>query len=154
MFDQFREFTLAFDEAVHLVVVHGLHELHRDVVVFLQDVHDILNAFLDHLDDGLLRIHLRLLREISHAVARGPDHLALVGFLHAGDDLQEGGLSRPVQADDADFRPVEEGKVDVLEDDFVVVGEDFPHPVHREYDLFVCHGVLFAVFAKISKKTV
>ena len=154
MLDQFREFTLALDEAVHLVVVHGLHELHRDVVVFLQDVHDLLHAFLDHLDDGLLRIHLRLLREISHAVARGPDHLALVGFLHAGDDLQEGGLSRPVQADDADFRPVEEGKVDVLEDDFVVVGEDFPHPVHREYDLFVCHGVLFAVFAKISKKTV
>ena len=50
-------------------------------------------------------------------------------------DLQEGGLSGAVQADDADLGAVEEGQVDVLEDDFVVVGEGLSYAAHREDDL-------------------
>ena len=140
MLDQFRELALALDEAVHLVVVQGLHELHGDVVVFREDVHHLLHALLDHLDDGLVRVHLRLLREVSDGVAGRPHDLALEGFLHPGDDLEERRLTGAVQTDDADLGPVEEGQVDVLEDDLVVVREDLAHPVHRENDLFVSHG--------------
>ena len=143
--DEFGQFALAFDEAIHLVVIHGLHELHRDVIVLREDVHHVLHAFLDHLDDGLVRVHLRFLGEIPDGVSRCPDDLALVGFLHAGDDFEKGRFTGAVQADDADFRPVEEGQVDVLEDDFVVVREDLAHPVHREYDFFVSHGFVFAM---------
>ena len=48
--DELGELALALDEAVHLVVVHRLHELHRDVIVFREDVHHFLHALLDHLD--------------------------------------------------------------------------------------------------------
>ena len=130
VFDHFGEFALARNEAVHLVVVHRLHELHRDVVVLRENVHHVLNALLDHLDDGLLRVHLRLLGQIPDGIARRPDDLALVGFLHAGDDLQERRLTGSVQTDDADLGPVEERQVYVLEYDFVIMREDLAYPVH------------------------
>ena len=107
--DFLRQFALALDQRVHLVVVHRLEELHRDVVVLLQGVHHILHPFLDDFQDRLVRVHLRLLLQVADAVARRPDHFAAEGRLHAGDDLQEGGFSGTVQADDADLGPVEEG---------------------------------------------
>ena len=128
--DELRELALALDQLVHLVVVHRLAELHADLVVLGEQVHDFLDTLLDHFQHGLVRVHLRLLLQVADAVAGGPDHLALVGFLHAGDDLQERRFARTVQTDDADLGPVEEGKVDVLEDDLVVVGEDLADPVH------------------------
>ena len=142
--DELRQLALAFDEAVHLVVVHGLHELHRYVIVFREDVHHFLYALLDHFDDGLVRIHLRLLREVSDGVAGRPNDFALEGLLHPGNDLEERRFTGPVEADDADLGAVEEGQVDVLENDLVVVREDLSHPVHRENDLFVSHGFVFA----------
>ena len=76
------QLALSLYEGVHLVVRHGLGKFHVDLLVFPQQVGHLLNSFLDHLDDGLVRVHLRLLLQISHRVARCPDHLALVGFLH------------------------------------------------------------------------
>ena len=75
---EFREFSLAFYEAVHLIIVHGLHELHGNLIVFLQDVHYLLNPFLDHFQHGFFRIHLRLLLQIPHGVSRCPDNLSFV----------------------------------------------------------------------------
>ena len=140
------EFSLPLDEAVHLVVVHRLHELEGNLVVFGQDVHDGLNTLLHHFQNGFFRIHLRFLLQVAHAVARGPDHLSLVGFLHACDNFEQGGLTGAVKADNADLGPVEEAQVDVFEDDFIVVGKHFPHTVHRENNGFVCHShsVFFA----------
>ena len=102
------QFALTLYECVHLVVRHGLGELHIDMLVFLQQVCDLLHSFPYHLDDGLVRVHLRLLLQIAHRIAGGPDYLALVGLLHSCDDLHQGGLSRAVETDDADLGPVEE----------------------------------------------
>ena len=148
MIDLFRKFSLAFDEAVHLVIVHGLHELEGDIVVFLQDVHDLLNTFLHHFQHRLLQVHLRFLLQVAHGVARGPHHLSFVGFLYAGDDLEQRRFTGPVKADDANLGPVEEAQVDIFEDDFVIVGKDFSHPVHGEDNLFVGHS-LSVYLAKI-----
>ena len=66
LLDFFSEFALPDYEGIHPVVVHRLHELHRDLVVLVQDVHRLLHTLLDHLQHGLLRVHLRLLLKISH----------------------------------------------------------------------------------------
>ena len=136
---EFSEFSLTFNETVHLIVVHGLHELHGYLVVLLKDVHYLLNTLLDHFQHGFFRIHLRLLLQISNGIAGRPDHFALVGFLYAGDDLEQRRFSGTVKADDADFGAVEEGEVDILQDYFVVVGQDLAYAVHREDYGFVCH---------------
>ena len=44
--------SLALDQAVHLVVVHRLHELQGNLVVFVQGVHHFLHTFLDDLKNG------------------------------------------------------------------------------------------------------
>ena len=103
-----RKLALTLYECVHLVVRHGLGELHIDLLVFLQQVGDLLHSFPYHLDDGLVRVHLRLLLQISYSIAGGPDYLALVGFLYSGDDFHKSGFSRAVETDDADLGPVEE----------------------------------------------
>ena len=142
MLDLFRELTLPFDERVHAVIVHRLHESCRDLVVLGQQVHHLLNPFLNHFQHGFGRIHLRFLLQVADTVARRPDHLSLVGFLNPGDDFQERGFTRAVQTDDADLGPVEERQIDILEDNLVVVREDLAHPVHGENDFFVSHTLV------------
>ena len=133
------ELALPLDELVHLVVVHGLGELHAHLLVLLQHIHDLLHALLHHLLDGERVVELRLLREITDGVARSEDHLALIGLVNAGDDLQQRGFSRAVETEHADFRPVEEGKVDVFED-LSLRRNRLGDVHHREYDfLVVCH---------------
>ena len=144
MLDLFGQLALALDQAVHLVIIHRLHELEVDLLVFLKQGHHFADTLLDHLEDGLVRIHLRLLLEVADGIAGCPDHLALVGFLHTGDDLHQGGFAGTVEADDADLGPVEERKVDILENDLVVVGERLSDAAHREDDFFVCHSACFS----------
>ena len=143
------ELSLPLDETVHLVVVHGLHELEGNLVVLGQNVHDGLNPLLDHFQHGFFRVHLRLLLQITHGVARGPHHFSLVLLLHPRNNLEEGTLTGPVQADDANLSPVEEAQVDVLKDDFVVVGQYLGHPVHGEDYFFVGHSSM-CNFPKIT----
>ena len=103
-----RKLALTLYECVHLVVRHGLGELHIDLLVFLQEVGYFLYSLLDYLDDRLVGVHPGLLFQISDRVAGGPYDLALIGFLHSGDDFHKSGLSRAVETDDADLGPVEE----------------------------------------------
>ena len=108
MLDLLGQLALTLYESVHLVVVHRLHELEGDLVIFIEDIHDLLDPFLHDLDDRLVGIHLRLLLKVANRIARRPDHLATVGFLHACDDLHQGRFTGAVQTDDADLGPVEE----------------------------------------------
>ena len=143
MLDLLGEFSLALDETVHFIVIHGLHELEGNVVVFLQDIHHLLNTLLDHFQHGFFRVHLRFLLQVAHAVAGCPDHLSFVGLLYAGNDFEESGFTGAVEADNANFGPVKEAQVNVFEDDSVVVGENLAHPVHGKDDFFVGHGFRF-----------
>ena len=139
MLDQFCQLSLALYQRGHLVVIHRFHELQADFVVFGEQVHHLLYAFLHHFDDGFFGIHLRLLLEVADTVARGPHHLAAVALLHSCDNLEEGGFSGTVETYDTYLRSIEEREVDIFEDNLVVVRQDLAHPVHREYYLFVCH---------------
>ena len=108
MLDLFGEFALPLDEGGHLVIVHRLHELERYFVVLVKHILDLLHSFLHDLEDGLVRIHLRLLLKIAHGVARSPYHLAAVGLLHTRYDLEERGLAGAVETYDADLGAIEE----------------------------------------------
>ena len=72
------QFTLTYDEVVHLVVAHRLGELHIHFLILTEGIHYLLDAFLYDFENGLAVIQLGLLLQISHAVARRPDHFALV----------------------------------------------------------------------------
>ena len=108
MLDLLGQLSLPLDQGVHLVVVHRLAELQVHLLIFPKQVHHFLDTLLDHLEDCLVRVHLRLLLQIAHGVARSPYHLALETLLHSGDDLHQCGFSGAVETDDADFRPVKE----------------------------------------------
>ena len=68
-----------------------------------------------------LSIELRLLLEEADRVAGARADLALEVLVHAGEDLQQRGFARAVEAQDADLGAVEVGEVDVLEDDLLLV---------------------------------
>jgi hypothetical protein len=82
-----------------------------------------------------------LLLQVPHRVSRGQVGLAVELGLHPRHDPEQGALSRPVQAQDPDLRPVEVGQGDVLDDRLLVV--ELVHPDHRVDDLLalVAHGV-------------
>ncbi len=107
MLDLLRKLSLTLDKRGHLLVGKRLAELHTYLVILCEYVHHFLNAFLDHFQHSLVRVHLRLLLQITHGITRGPHDLALVGFLHPCDDLQKCGLSGTVQTYDAYLGPVE-----------------------------------------------
>ena len=127
------ELALTLDERIHLVrVLHHLRvaEGEIDVLIFLQKVHNLLHTLLNHFQDGLVGIHLRLLLQITDGIAGSPDHFALVRLLDSGNNLHQGRFTRTVQSDDSDFGSIEERKINILKDYFIVVREDLAHARH------------------------
>ena len=138
--DDVLQLALTSKELVHLVlvlIVLGQAKLLVYFLVLLQGIHDVLHAFLHHLDDRLVVIKLGLLLEIAYTVARAPHHVALILLFNASNYLHERGLTSAVHAHDAYLGAVEEGKVDVLEDLLLVLLDDLAHADHREDDLLV-----------------
>jgi hypothetical protein len=83
---------------------------------------------LDDLADGLRVVQLRFLFEKADGMAGGEDRFADEILVDAGQDPQERALSRAVQPQDADLRPVEIRKVNVLQNRFFLV--DLAHTDH------------------------
>ena len=132
------QLALTLDQPGHRVVVHRLAQLLVDLLVLLQQRHGRRAALLDDLADRLRVVEPGFLFEVTHRIARREDHFAVEVLVDSGDDLHQGRLSRAVQADDADFRAVEKGEVDVVEHPFLV-GEGLAYADHRKDDFFVCH---------------
>ena len=124
------EFTLTLDKSSHLIIRHWLAELHIDLFILLKDVHYLLNTFLHNLDDGLVRIHLRFLLQITYRISWSPHHFTLISFFNTGDDLHESRLTRAVETYDTDLGTIKERKVDILEYHSIIVGKNLSYPVH------------------------
>ena len=108
MLDFLGEFALPFDKLVHLIITHRLAELEVDLLIFLQDIHNLLDTLLNDFQYSLLRIHLRLLLQISHTVSRSPDNLTLIALLDSGDDFHQCRFTGTIETDYTDLRPVKE----------------------------------------------
>ena len=87
----------------------------RDFVVAFQDLVFLGHALLGVAQHVLVRIERRLLGEVAELDAVGRPGLAGEIGGCAGHDLQQRGLTRAVQADDADFGAGIERQVDVLQ---------------------------------------
>src|SRR5690606_9884219 len=98
------ELALLLEQRVHLVVVHRLGELVADLVEAMDQPERVGDALLDGLPHGLLRIELRLLREVTDLDARLRARLAVEILVHAGHDPEQRGLAGAVQAQHADLR--------------------------------------------------
>ena len=91
--DDVLQLCLTGEELVHLVlvfVVFGQAELLIDFLVLRQCVHNGLYAFHYHFFYCLCGIEVRLLRQVSHRISGREHHFALIGFIQAGDNLQQG----------------------------------------------------------------
>ena len=130
--DDVLQFSLAGEQGIHLVrvlIIFGEAELLIDFLVFGQCVHHGLHTLHHDFADGLRRVELGFLRQVAHRIAGREDHFALIVLLDAGDDFHQRGLTRPVQTDDADLRPIEEGEVNVFQH-LLVVLEGLAHSYH------------------------
>ena len=148
------QFGLTLYQLVHLVLVlqyFGVAERVVHLVIFHQQVHDMLHAFLHHLANRLVGVKLRVLLQIADAVTGREHHIALIGFVDAGYDLEERRFSRSVQTDDANLGAVEKRKVNVFKNLFLR-GHDLGDAHHREnYFFIVSHEKKFMKFRKFKK---
>ncbi len=108
-----------------------------EVLVFLEDRALWRHRLLDDLEDGLLRIELRLLGEEPDARAVGGKSLAREVLVHAGHDPEERALARPVAPEHADLGRRVEREPDALED-LLALLSDLAEVLHRE-DVLRCH---------------
>ena len=76
----------------------------------------LLRAGVNGLDDRVLGVEGVRLGEDGDTHAVAPGHYSPVGFLRAGNDAQERGLSRAVRAEDADAAAVVEADRDSFEE--------------------------------------
>ena len=106
---------MALEELVHLFGGHLLGKSLVDFLVLFEKVEDFLSPFLNDFFDGLAGGELRLLLEITDAIAFGEAHLADIVLVDSGDDAQKRALARAVQSEDTNLRAVKEGKIDVLQ---------------------------------------
>ncbi|MNN02216.1 hypothetical protein D3C81_1148640 [compost metagenome] len=89
------------------------------------------HAFLDGFTHGLGRVQLRFLGQVADLDAGLRTGFALEIGVHAGHDLQDGGLAGAVQAQQADLGAREERQRDVLDD----------LPLGRDHLADAVHGV-------------
>ena len=80
-----------------------------------------MHRLLDDLFDCLTFVELRLLFEITDGISFLKNDLAVKFFVGSGDDPQKAGLTRSVQSQHTDLRPVEKREIDVLKDRLLVV---------------------------------
>ena len=125
-------------DLLHLGVRQALPHLLGELVEALEERLDRCDAFLDVLEDGLLRIELRVLREEPDARPFGRVRLAGELLLDARHDPEDRRLARAVQAEDADLGAGKEREVDAPED-LPLRRDDLPEVLHRE-DVLLGHG--------------
>ena len=102
---------LAVDELVHLLRVLKHLRISKgivDLIILLQELHDGGHALLYNLAHRLVGVKFGILLKVAHRIARREHHLALIALVETGDNLEQCRLTAAIQADDADFRTIEE----------------------------------------------
>ena len=118
------------EELVHLFGRHLLAELVVDLVELRQQRARGGDALFDVTEHRLLRIELRLLREVPDRRAFGAERLAEVVRVDARHDAHQRRLTGAVAADDADLGAVDKRQPDIFKN-FLVGRIDLAQPFHR-----------------------
>src|SRR5664280_374317 len=99
---------------------------------------DPKKTVLDVLEDGLLRVELRVLREIPDACPLGRERLAGELLVEPRHDAEHGRLAGAVEPEDADLGAREARKINAPED-LALRRDHLPEVLHRE-DVLLGHG--------------
>src|SRR5450830_59044 len=137
-FDGVLHLAVLGHDLVHLGVRQALAHLLAQLVEPREQLLDRSDAFLDVLENGLLRIELRVLREIPDARPLGRERLARELLVDPRHDAEHRRLTRAVEPEDADLGAREEGKINASED-LPLRRDDLPEDLHRE-DVLLGHG--------------
>ena len=119
----------------HLVGGQVLRQLHRELVVSIQDRPLWRNAGLDVATDVFQRIERRLLGEQSRAIALGDAGVADEVAVDASHDAQKRALARPIRTEHADLRVGVEGERDAAQDLALGRRHDLLELIHRVDEL-------------------
>ena len=134
-FDGVLHLAVLGHDLFHLGVGQALAHLLAQLVEPREQLLDRRDAFLDVLENGLLRVELRVLREIPDARPLGRERLAGELLVEPSHDAEHRRLARAVQPEDADLGAREEREVNAAED--LALGRNhFPQVLHREDVLF------------------
>ena len=114
--DALLQLGLLGEQGVHLVVRHLLGEAHGDLVEAVEVRLEAGEGLHDVLADGLVRVEMRLLRQVADARALRRPGLAAEFLVLPRHDAHEGGLAGAVRAEHADLGVGQEGEGDALED--------------------------------------
>ena len=101
---------LLFEQLVHLVVVHGFGELVADLIEARDLRERSAETFHHDAAHVLVRIELRLLRQITDLDAGLRARLAFEIGVYPAHDLEQGGFARAVEAEHADLGAGKETK--------------------------------------------
>lgn len=91
------------------------------MIVFVHQVDDLLHAFFYDLFDGFCFVQLGLLLQVADGIAWFQNCLAVKFLVHTRHDFQQGGFSRTIESQDADFSAIEIGERNILDHLFLIV---------------------------------
>ena len=146
----------ALDEVLKIPVVvridDGLQPFHfrrglriikvaAEVLVLLDHRLRVRDALHHRLEDGLGVVECRLLRQVPDLGPLRDLHGAHELGVESREDLQERRLAGAVPADDANVRPIEERKVDVLQDRLRPL---LLRDINQTELIFSCHFILLS----------
>ncbi len=101
--DRILQAALLGEQLFHLLVRHGFCQTHGDLFEFRQQGAFIGNGFLNVLQDVLLGIQHRLLRQKANRSPRSGESLSGKILVHPSHDAQESTLTGAVSAEDTDL---------------------------------------------------
>ena len=90
---------------------------------------DAADGFFHDFANRLVRVELRLLRQVADIQLGHRPRFAVELFIDPSHDLQQGGLARTVETQHTDLGAGKEGQGNVLED-FTLRWNDFAKPMH------------------------
>ena len=135
------DLALAGQDLLLLLRVVGLRDLHERLVIFFEErLHRPRGLHHACLDREVF-VEARFLGEVAERVAGDLADRAVEFLVLAGHDLEQRGLARAVEAEDADLGPIVIGKGNITENGFLF--EVLRDPRHREDYFFVGHGGRF-----------
>jgi hypothetical protein len=126
--------ALLLEELLHGVVFQGLGEARRDLLEAVEQGPHLGDPLLHAGLDGLVRIELGLLGQVTDADVVGMPGLPREVAIEAGHDAQQRALAGPVRAKDADLRARQEGQRDPVEDD-AALAHHLAQIFEREHEL-------------------
>ena len=140
--DDILQLCLSSHQLIHLTgitIILFKTEFHIYLIILLQCVIYLLNTLLNILFNCFFLVKRRILRKIAYTITRAPYYFTLSWFYQASNDFHQCWLTCTIKTDNTDFSTIEERKVNVLQNLFLVLGDNLRYTHHWEDNLLVVY---------------